>query len=500
MLYLKKILGIFIAFYLITLTFKGRIMKKTKLSVAIALLATTPLASAAESDNSFWGITPSASVALTTNYMWRGVSQSNNDPAIQGSIDFAHESGLYIGAWASSVEFGDQDNSMELDGYAGFSRETDFGGFLPFTTSYDVGILRYEYTGRPDLNFTELYVGGTMSPFENFNFSTYWYYGLKIDHTNPGEYTDMSADYTLPDSMLGLTLLAHVGHYNNKNGADDYWDWKVGIAKDIAGFNFEVAYYNTDGADVGTAPYSNNSLDDSKVVATISRSLGGNSSSAMLPDDFEASASVALTTDYMWRGVSQTNNEPAIQGSFDLSHSSGFYIGAWASSYEFENEASLELDIYGGFSREVDLAGVGLTYDIGWLRYEYTSAADDAPNFNEIYFGASVSPVENLNVSAYWYYGVKVEHTKPGEYTDMAIDYTLPESLGSVTLLGHAGYYNQKGGGADNYWDWKAGVARDFGPFNIEVAYFDTDDADARNSNGRSLDDGRVVGTISATF
>ncbi len=77
------------------------------------------------------------------------------------------------------------------------------------------------------------------------------------------------------------------------------------------------------------------------------------------------------------------------------------------------------------------------------------------------------------------------------------MDYTLSEALGSVILLGHAGYYNQKNG-ADDYWDWKAGVARDFGPFNIEVA--DTDDVNARNSDGRSLDDGKVVGTISALF
>lgn len=471
-------------------------MKKTKLSVAIALLATTTFGVSAEDDHTFYGITPSASVALTTDYIWRGVSQSNNDPAIQGSLDLSHESGFYVGAWASSVEFGDQDNSMELDVYGGFSREIDFGGALPFAIGYDIGILRYEYTSQPDLGFTELYFGGSISPFENFNFSTYYYYGLKIDHTKPGEYTDISADYTLPDSLGGITLLAHGGYYNQKGGgADDYWDWKVGVAKDIGGFNFEVAYFDTDDAGA-RAPYSGNSLDDGRVVATISRDFSGNSS-AMLNDSFDASASVAFTTDYIWRGVSQTNNEPAIQGSFDLSHESGVYVGVWASSFEFETEASMELDVYGGFSREINLGSVGLTYDLGWLRYEYTS--DSAANFNEIYFGATVSPVENLNVSTYWYYGVKIEHTKPGEYTDMAIDYTLPESLGSITLLGHAGYYNQKNG-ADDYWDWKGGIARDFGPFNLEVAYVDTDDVNARNSDGRSLDDGRVVGTVSATF
>jgi len=481
-------------------------MKKTNLSVAIALLATSTISIAADEDNSFYGFTPSASVALTTDYMWRGVSQSNNDPAIQGSFDLAHESGVYVGAWASNVEFGDLDNSMELDVYGGFSRDTDFGGILPFAFTYDLGVLRYEYTSQPDAGFTELYFGGSISPFENFNFSTYYYYGLKIDHTKPGEYTDISANYTLPDEFGGFTILAHAGYYNQKDTAtwgDDYWEWKIGVAKDIAGFNFEVAYHDTDNTlNTGGIYGGGQSLNDGRIVATISRAIGGNSSSAMLPDSLHSSASVALTTDYIWRGVSQTNNEPAIQGSFDLSHDSGFYVGAWASSYEFENQSSMELDLYLGFSRETDFGGIlpiAVTYDIGWLRYEYTSAADAAPNFNEIYFGAAVSPVENMNFSTYYYYGVKAEHVTPGEYTDMAIDYTLPESLGSITLLGHAGYYNQKRG-ADDYWDWKVGIARDFSVINLEVAYTDTDDANARNSDGKSLDDGKVVATISATF
>ncbi len=468
-------------------------MKKTNLSVAIALLATSSMATA--DDNTFYGITPSASVALTTDYIWRGVSQTNNDPAIQGSFDLAHESGLYVGAWASSYEFGNA-ATMELDVYGGFANETDFGGLLPFAFAYDLGVLRYEYTSAAPANFTELYFGGSISPFENFNLSTYYYYGLKIDHTLPGEYTDISASYTLPDSFGGITILGHAGYYNQKGGLDNYWDWKVGVAKDIAGFNFEVAYVDTDHTGVGVVASGGRRLDDGRIVATISRELGGNSSSAMLPDGFESSASVALTTDYVWRGVSQTNNDPAIQGSFDVAHESGAYIGAWASSFNgAPGASSMELDIYAGFSRETDLGGIlpfGFTYDLGVLRYEYTSQS--ALNFTELYFGGSISPVENLNISTYYYYGLKIEQTLPGEYTDMAVDYTLPESLGSITLLGHAGYYNQKGG-LDNYWDWKAGVARDFGLFNVEVAYTETDDASDSN-----LQDGRAVATLSTSF
>jgi len=484
-------------------------MKKTNISIAIALLATSSI-SLAEEDNSFWGITPSASAALTTDYIWRGVSQTNNDPAIQGSFDLSHESGIYAGVWGSNVEFGDQDTSMELDVYAGISRETDFGGSLPFAIGYDLGVLHYEYTASSASDFTEIYFGGSISPFENFNFSTYYYYGLKINHNRPGEYTDISADYTFfPNSPGSFTILAHGGYYNQKDTAnlgDDYWDWKVGIAKNIAGFNFEVAYFDTDNQGGGGVYGGSQSLNDGRVVATISKTLGDNVP-GMMPDSFAASASAALTTDYVWRGVSQSNNEPAIQGSFDLSHDSGAYVGVWGSSYEFKNQSSLELDVYGGFSRETDFGGAlpfALTYDLGVLRYEYTSASE--ANFTELYFGASVAPFENLNVSTYYYYGLKIEHTHPGEYTDMSIDYTLPESMGGLTILGHAGYYNQKDAAlGDNYWDWKAGVAKDFGPFNIEVAYTETDDTDPYteedgNIDLGSLDDSKVVATLSATF
>lgn len=472
---------------------KGDTMKKSNISVAIALLATSSISIAADDGNSFYGITPSASVALTTDYMWRGVSQTNNEPAIQGAFDLSHESGLYVGAWASSYEFGN-DATMELDLYAGFANETDFGGLLPFAFGYDAGILRYEYTSAPDADFTEIYFGGSISPIDNFNLSTYYYYGLKADHTLPGEYTDIAADYTLPDSLGGFTVLGHAGYYNQKGGLDDYWDWKIGVAKDIAGFNFEVAYIDTD----DSASYASGGarLDDGRIVATISREFGGNASSSMLPESIVTSASVALTTDYVWRGISQTNNDPAIQGSLDVSHDSGLYLGVWASSFNGSAGASsMELDLYGGFSRETDLGGTlpfALTYDAGILRYEYTGEA--GLNFTELYFGASVSPVENLNLSTYYYYGLKIEQTQPGEYTDMAVDYTLPESLGGVTLLAHAGYYNQKAG-ADNYWDWKAGIARNFGDFNLEVAYTETD-----NSSDSNIEDGRAVATLSTSF
>jgi uncharacterized protein (TIGR02001 family) len=95
-----------------------------------------------------------------------------------------------------------------------------------------------------------------------------------------------------------------------------------------------------------------------------------------------ASANVALTTDYIWRGASQTNNNSsAVQGGFDLEHESGAYLGTWGSTYAAGNEH----DFYAGYGMEV--AGVGL--DLGAIYYYYPEAKSG--NGEELYLGVSYS-------------------------------------------------------------------------------------------------------------
>ena len=471
-------------------------MKHYRLFVAISLLATSCLTvaeEAAEAETSVYGWTPTATITLANDYIWRGVSQTSNGATIQGSFDMSHESGAYFGAWASNVEFGDTNNSMELDLYAGYSNEIDLDG-MPLT--YDIGFLHYEYPEQTDLNFNEIYFGLGISPFENFNFSTYYYQDIGVE-SKPGiGYLDMSADYTLPDALWNLQILGHAGHYWRRNGANDYWDWKVGLGKQLYGFNFEVAYVDTSGAGAGD-------LDDSKIYFGISRTLGDPAPSDTLPEGFDASASFALATDYVWRGISQTNNAAAIQGSFDISHDSGAYFGVWGSNVDFgdggnpiaPNNNSLELDIYLGFSRDVDLGGTSITYDVGWLHYQYPQESD-ALNFNEVYLGLSASPIENLNVSGYWYQDVALENRFGLGYMDLASDYTLPDWAWNTTLVGHVGYYAKGGDLGDSYWDWKAGIAKDLYGFNVEVAYTDTSGASAADK----IAGPRAVATLSTTF
>jgi len=86
----------------------------------------------------------SANVALTSDYIYRGVSQTSGGSAIQGGFDFASESGFYVGTWASSITF---DDSIEIDYYGGFS------GALTDEVGYDIGFLYYDYPGMTTCPF-----------------------------------------------------------------------------------------------------------------------------------------------------------------------------------------------------------------------------------------------------------------------------------------------------------------------------------------------------------
>ena len=131
-------------------------LKKTLLSAAaVAVFAGGASVASAEESYSISG-----NVALTSDYRFRGISQSDEDIAIQGGFDFEHESGFYVGTWGSSVDFDTNgpccDGSLELDIYAGF------GGAFNEDWGYDVGVLAYLYPGDDGQEgdyFLELLIG-----------------------------------------------------------------------------------------------------------------------------------------------------------------------------------------------------------------------------------------------------------------------------------------------------------------------------------------------------
>ena len=106
-------------------------------------------------------------------------------------------------------------------------------------------------------------------------------------------------------------------------------------------------------------------------------------SSAMTLQSAEFESNVAMSSDYVWRGMTQSD-APAIQGGFDFAADNGFYAGIWGSNVNFNNGAGSELDYYFGYATEVGSVGV----DVGYISYEYIDSTPDA-TFDETYLGLS---------------------------------------------------------------------------------------------------------------
>jgi uncharacterized protein (TIGR02001 family) len=124
-------------------------MKKSiTLGAAVAAVLTSGVA--------FAGLTGNA--AISSNYIWRGVTQTNDQAGGSGGIDYSHDSGFYAGTWVGNVDFsgGAGAGEYELDVYAGFGGEA--GGF-----GYDLGVITFQYPINPNTSFTEVYVSGTYS-------------------------------------------------------------------------------------------------------------------------------------------------------------------------------------------------------------------------------------------------------------------------------------------------------------------------------------------------
>jgi uncharacterized protein (TIGR02001 family) len=238
-----------------------------KMIFAGGLLACASLASAEE--------TPfSANVALTTDYAFRGISQTAEDPALQGGFDFTHKSGLYAGVWGSNLNFGEpvaNDAHLETDLYAGYRWEMA-------KLKWDVGVLHYAYPGAAsefDYDFTEVYVGAGFGPVTVKASYSDDFTGVVAGDDEGAYYVEANASFDLPmDVALGLHVGKSGGDYFDVAGDAlvDYVDYKVSLSKEVAGFGVSLAYIDTDlsGADkIESGAFAN----DERFVLTLSRSM-----------------------------------------------------------------------------------------------------------------------------------------------------------------------------------------------------------------------------------
>lgn len=226
--------------------------------------------------------------------------------------------------------------------------------------------------------------------------------------------------------------------------------------------------------------------------------------SAVAEDKSPVAANVALTTNYVWRGVSQTAENAAIQGGFDYAHDSGFYLGTWGSNVNFGNDAvtsadgdgaSMELDVYAGYKFKagpVDL-------DVGAIRYMYPDANSSLDyDFTELYVGGGYGPFSLKYSNASNYQGVT---TKSGSYLDAALSFELPQGFGLGLHVGKSSGDGVQAAFGKKYTDYKVSLSKEVGGVGLGLAYTDTNMSGAQEiKKGVSANDGQWMLTVSKSM
>jgi uncharacterized protein (TIGR02001 family) len=226
-------------------------MKLSHLSTA-ALLTIATASAFAQAKPPAPDYTLSFNAGVTTDYRYRGISQSRLQPAVQGGLDFAHKSGFYAGAWGSTIKWikdGGGKADIELDIYGGYK------GSFNDSLSYDVGVLGYIYPGHKlaiSPNTTEIYGALTMGPVTGkYSHSVTNLFGFP-DSKSSG-YLDLSATF---DMGSGWSVVPHLGHQSvsgSGNGVFSYTDYSLAVNKDFG--NGLVASASIIGTDAKKTAY-----------------------------------------------------------------------------------------------------------------------------------------------------------------------------------------------------------------------------------------------------
>jgi uncharacterized protein (TIGR02001 family) len=261
--------------------------------------------------------------------------------------------------------------------------------------------------------------------------------------------------------------------------------------------------------------------------------------------DWTLTSNVGLFSQYIFRGLTQTNRNPALQGGFDIAHSSGLYAGLWASNISWLRDAgwynqggSIETDLYAGFKKE--LPNTGLTIDVGALQYYYPGRRDKAvstvfANTTELYgsltYGwvqAKISSTVSRDAWTVGKSGPSYEDSRGTYYAELNATIPVGDLIGKeaallsgVSMIAHVGrqefsgdkkVWDPSGDGAStlysnndfSYTDYKLGIQKSFsdGTFNgTTVGAFATyADEEVKNlwnkANGNPRDLGGATGTL----
>ncbi|KPL68320.1 hypothetical protein SZ64_09420 [Erythrobacter sp. SG61-1L] len=224
-------------------------------AIALAAVPGTAYAQDEEESSGAWEV--DAGIAALTDYRFRGISLSGNDPEVTAELTVSHESGFYAGTWLSNVDLDDGADDLEVDLSAGFA--TDLGG-----ASIDIGAIYYLYPGNDDFNYIEFTgsIGTTIGPAD---ITVGVAYAPSQDALGNVDNTYVYISGEVPIEGTPLSLHGTFG-YENGGFADNKKDWLVGASFDMgAGFTATLDYVDT--------AHSLTSLGDATAVFSISKSF-----------------------------------------------------------------------------------------------------------------------------------------------------------------------------------------------------------------------------------
>jgi uncharacterized protein (TIGR02001 family) len=247
----------------------NRVMKSRFAGLGVVALAAASGAANAE---------VSSTITIASDYDFRGITQTALDPALQASLDWSHENGLYAGLWGSNVDFGDSTSDGGEGGptitQSGPSVEVDllvgYGGSITESIGYDIGATYYTYygesSGLSSVDYGEFHAGLSFGEHAS---STVWY---SPDYGNSGDsawYLEGNGDIPLPWE-LAVTL--HAGYSTGdywESSDDEYFDFAIGLTRTFGHFDCAVKY--VDGSDISSLDGTPDDVfsSESKVVFSV---------------------------------------------------------------------------------------------------------------------------------------------------------------------------------------------------------------------------------------
>ena len=227
------------------------------------------------------------------------------------------------------------------------------------------------------------------------------------------------------------------------------------------------------------------------------------SQAIVLNDDFSVLVDLTLASDYRTRGISQTQNDPAVQAGATLAHSTGLYLGAWTSNVDFGGglKTRQEVDYYGGWLWE---ATDDVNLDIGYLKYTYPK--ESRFNQSEVY---GILSVYGVKLGVYYSDDAPgIESEQNSLYSYVGYETQLPYDTGLKLRYGNMDFkdpylYSSSGHAEDSYREWEVKLTHELVGVMLGVAYIDTDLSKSQCTSNWGYDDvcsATVVASVSKSF